>query len=146
MITLKSIPEDLKLCQTEWDVLSEIDGERTIRDLSRKLKYKENVVKLAVFNLLEENLIEQIILPADIYVDVKHIKKIELQLTKILGPVAGIIIDDVLADMNLTRSTIKKAEVYMFVEAISNEINDSNKKLEFQEAMLDSLSEIGDGE
>ena len=134
----------MKLCGTEWDVLTEIDGEKTIKDIAKRLQYKENTVKLAVYNLLDESLIEQIVLPADIYVDVKHIKGIEVQLTKILGPVAGIIIDDVLADMNLTRSTIKKAEIYMFVEAISNEINDTNKKLEFQEAMLDSLSEIGD--
>ncbi len=130
------------MCKTEWDVLTEIDGESTIRDISKKAKMKTNVVKLAVYNLLEEYLIEQIELPTDIYVDVQEIKKIEVQLVRILGPVAGIVIDDVLADMKLTRSTIKKDDLYMFVETVSNEITDGTKKVQFQEQMLENMNAI----
>jgi hypothetical protein len=141
-LAIRAVPADLKLCKTEWDVLTEIDGESTIRDISKKAKMKTNVVKLAVYNLLEEYLIEQIELPTDIYVDVQEIKKIEVQLVRILGPVAGIVIDDVLADMKLTRSTIKKDDLYMFVETVSNEITDGTKKVQFQEQMLENMNAI----
>lgn len=140
---MRSIPEDLELCQTEWDVLTNVDGETTVKDLSKSLNYSIHVVKLALFNLLEGNLVERIELPSELYVDVQQIKRIEVQLTKILGPVAVIIIDDVLAEMNLSRSTIKKSDVYAFIESVSNEITDSTKKLEFQEMMLDFMQEIG---
>lgn len=141
-LSIRSIPADLLLCKSEWDVLGEIDGESSIKEIAKNLKLNRNVVKLAIYNLLEEYLIEQIELPSDIYVDVQEIKKIEIQLVRILGPVAGIIIDDILADMNLTRSTIKKDELYIFIETISNEITDSVKKLEFQETMLERLQEL----
>lgn len=141
-LAIRAVPADLKLCKTEWDVLTEIDGESTIRDIAKKAKMKPNVVKLAVYNLLEEYLIEQIELPTDIYVDVQEIKKIEVQLIRILGPVAGIVIDDVLADMKLTRSTIKKNDLYMFVETVSNEITDGTKKVQFQEQMLENMNAI----
>lgn len=143
-LAIRAVPTDIRLCKTEWDVLTEVDGESTVKDISKKTRLKPNVVKLAIYNLLEEYLIEQIDLPTDIYVDVQEIKKIEVQLVRILGPVAGIVMDDVLADMKLTRSTIKKDDVYAFVESVSNEITDSNKKVEFQEQMLDTMNNLMD--
>jgi hypothetical protein len=96
----------------------------------------------AFYLLVESRLINEIDAEEAAYIDVENIENLETQLTKILGPVATIIIDDVLIEMNLTRSTIKFEEIYSFVEAVSNEITDDDKKLEFQEIMLFILKKV----
>jgi len=85
---------------------------------------------------MEKNLIKLVESADEEYMEVEHIENMETELTKIVGPVAQIIIDDILLEMNMARSTIKRNMVFTFVEAVSNEITDESKQLEFQEIML----------
>ena len=141
-VKIERIPAKLKMNANQWAVLSEMDGESALTDIAHRLEYTINIVKIAAYFLLEDKVIEKVDVSSANYVDLKIVREIELQLTHILGPVAVIIIDDVLHDLNLTRSVIGKEDVYSYVEAVSNEISDEGKKLKFQQSMLELLAKI----
>ena len=120
----------------EWDILRQLDGIKNILEVSRALGVEIKKMMFAFYCLVEKSLIKEVESTDEEYMEVEHIENMETELTKIVGPVAQIIIDDVLLEMNMTRSTIKRNMVFTFVEAVSNEITDESKQLEFQEIML----------
>jgi hypothetical protein len=76
------------------------------------------------------------------YVREDFFKRLEEVLVKIIGPVASYIIDDVLADLNTERSRISKENAALLTEAISQQISDEDKRLKFQQEMLEYLKQL----
>lgn len=76
------------------------------------------------------------------YVREDFFKHLEAVLVKIIGPVASYIIDDVLADLNTERSRISKENAALLTEAISQQISDEDKRLKFQQEMLEYLKQL----
>lgn len=127
---------DQQLSSLEWLVLQQLDGVKNILEVSRGLGVEIKKMMFTFYCLMEKNLIKLVESADEEYMEVEHIENMETELTKIVGPVAQIIIDDILLEMNMARSTIKRNMVFTFVEAVSNEITDESKQLEFQEIML----------
>jgi hypothetical protein len=76
------------------------------------------------------------------YVREDFFKRLEEVLVKIIGPVASYIIDDVLVDLNTERSRISKENAALLTEAISQQISDEDKRLKFQQEMLEYLKQL----
>jgi len=136
--------KELEFTDLTWKTLAEINAERTVLDLSKHLKTDVNDVRFSCYELMQSDAIEVISGLEKNYIDPDYVKRLETEFVKIIGPVAGIIIDDVLNDMEMTRETIDKAIIYSFVEAVSYEIDDADKKLEFQKISLEFLKTVMD--
>ena len=69
-------------------------------------------------------------------------KRLEEILVKNIGPVASYIIDDVLSDLNTERSQVSGENAALLTEAISHQIADEDKRLKFQQDMLEYIKQL----
>jgi hypothetical protein len=76
------------------------------------------------------------------YVREDFFKRLEAVLVRNIGPVASYIIDDVLSDLNIERSRVSKEDVALLTEAIGQQISDEDKRLKFQQEMLEYLKQL----
>ena len=134
----------LELSDLTWKTLVEINAVKTVTELSKHLGMKITRARYACYELMQNNAIEVISGLEKNYIDQTYVKRLEKEFIQIIGPVAGIIIDDVLTDLEMTRETIDKSSIYSFVEAVSYEIDDANKKLDFQKVSLEFLKTVMD--
>ena len=70
------------------------------------------------------------------------LKRLGEVLVKNIGPVASYIIDDVLSDLNIERSQVNGENAALLTEAISHQIADEDKKLKFQQDMLEYIKQL----
>jgi hypothetical protein len=69
-------------------------------------------------------------------------KRLEEVLVKNIGPVASYIIDDVLSDLNTERDQVSGENAALLTEAISHQIADEDKRLKFQQDMLEYIKQL----
>ena len=135
---------EVNLKSTEWAIITQIDGEKTIQDIIDGLSLTEEESLPLFFNLLQHQLIEikDLKKPVQDYAPVEFFKKLEETLVKVIGPVASYIIDDVLWDLNETRDKFLKEKIPLLIESVSQEISDETKRFEFQQEMLGEIKGI----
>ena len=91
-----------------------------------------------LLKLLELKLVEPI--QTDIaYLDNEFITALKINLSQAVGPMAEILIDDVVVDMNLSVSEIPKTQAAEFISTLSLEIPDEDSSVQFKKAMLDLI-------
>ena len=76
------------------------------------------------------------------YAESGFFQQLEQVLAKSIGPVASYIIEDVLLDLNQSREQFLKDNIPLLTESISMEIEDENKRVQFQEEMLEIIKKI----
>jgi hypothetical protein len=137
-------PSEVNLKATEWAIITQIDGRKTIQEIIDNLSLTEEESLPLFYNLLQHQLIE-----------IKDLKKSELEyasgeffknlegiLVKVIGPVASYIIDDVLWELNENRDKFLKEKIPLLIESISQEIKDEDKRFEFQQEMLGVIKNL----
>lgn len=135
------MPGEVSLNSMEWAIITQIDGERTIDEIARKLTFSLPEA-LQIFNaLLDKGLIEiskvkEIEIKA---VSPKFFNQLEKILIKFIGPVAIYVINDSLMELDAERSKFPKTMAPELIELLSEEISDETKKIEFQKQMLTLL-------
>lgn len=135
---------DAQLKSSEWAIVTQIDGSQTIAQIIEKLDLDEDDCLSTLYLLFQKKLIQiQKIQTADqIYVSEELFNKIEESLVKIIGPVANYLIEDVMWELNESRDKFDKEKVPMLIEAISQEINDEQKSVQFQQQMLNEIRNL----
>lgn len=131
---------DVKLKGPDWEVIHVLEkGDRSITELAQQLKTKEIDVALTVYTLVQAGVVQlgevERPTPKDA-VSKDFFVNLENELIQLMGPVASIIIDDVVESFGESRSGFPKDKVAALVEAISNEIYDPQKQVAFQQLML----------
>ncbi len=131
-------PAEVTLRSTDWAVITQIDGHKTVGEIASVLALTMEEAIVHFTWLYEKGLLKYVssdlgaekLLPPTVF------EKLETELTQILGPVAPYVIDDVLWAMEVERGEFKLNKLAELVESISDEIEDENKRLVFQEKML----------
>jgi hypothetical protein len=67
---------------------------------------------------------------------------LEETLTGYIGPIAAVVIDDVLAEMNKSRDFINRYDVPLLVERISENLDDEEERIQFQSHMLTLIQKL----
>ena len=137
-------PASVKLNSTEWAVITQMDGKKTVGEIADILAMNQSEILLIVDLLEEQKVIESIgsgEKSVD-YLSSEFFAEMEQALIRIIGPVGTIIIDDVLMDLKKDRITFEAEEVSTLVEAISVEIDDETKQLSFQQKMLSMMENL----
>jgi hypothetical protein len=126
-------PEEANLMHLEWAVVSQLDGQKTVRQIADSLslntkEIEEIFKKLAAADLLVvvNKADESHYLPQEFFKTLNH------EMTLLLGPVAAIILDDVMETMHQPRDGFERSLLPVFIELLTNQIDDQVKQIEFQ--------------
>lgn len=136
---------EVKLKSTEWQIILQIDGKKTIQDIIDQPGVDEQEILTHITNLYEKN----VIIPEtmnesshDVLVDTEFFTKFENVLINYIGPVASYVINDVLLELNEEQDKFLKDNVPLLIESVSQEILDEAKKVKFQQEMLKVIKEL----
>jgi hypothetical protein len=135
---------DAQLKSSEWAIVTQIDGVQTVQQIIDKLDLDEFECLSTLYSLFHKKLIQiqKIQTEDQIYVSSDFFVKLEEALVTIIGPVANYLIDDVMWEISEDKAKFVKDKVPMLIEAISQEINDEQKSVQFQQQMLDEIKNL----
>lgn len=134
-------PSDVNLRSAEWAIITQIDGYKSVKDIRELLSLSTDEA-VSLFNeLIQKELIE--LQSTDEtkpnYVPAEFFAMLETELTKIIGPVAPLILEDTIMEMDTSKDHYLPERIPELIEMVSEEIVDSEKKVKFQQIMLNQL-------
>jgi len=131
---------DSKMLKT----LIELDGKRTLQEVAEKIGISMNELAPVVWKLLDLGLIES---AADTAAVVNHdfFASLRKELSLAIGPIADILIEDALMDLNYTISNFPATSAPELVEMLARQIQRDEKRVLFQQKMLEKLKQLGFG-
>ncbi|OGP86590.1 MAG: hypothetical protein A2Z08_12145 [Deltaproteobacteria bacterium RBG_16_54_11] len=141
-LSSKRAPDEVRLKHDSWSVLSQIDGKKTVGNISDELKMGEYDTARNLYKLFSSGLIEVATAPqrkAKKVVDGGFFDLVEKELAEIIGPVAPVILDEEIKDMGEERNSFPVDKVSLLVEKVSGEIADDTQRIAFQKTTLSAL-------
>ena len=123
-------------------VIVELDGQKDLAGVARKLNMDIGTLRNVVSRLLELGLIEirEDALPV---LDSEFLDFLKKRLYEATGPIAEALLEDVADELGTAVEEIPYYRAAELVDYISLEIPDEGKKLAFKQAMLQKLLEKG---
>lgn len=150
-IAVDSSPEDKNIQAMQWRVLGLSNGQRSVAQIAEELKWQVFETSKVVCEMVEAGMLERAMesvveeaapaAPQASYVNGNFFPVIEMQLRKIMGPIAPIIIEDKIAEFGESQDAFPEDRVPSFVQAIGEEISDNSKRALFTRAMTEFLAQ-----
>jgi len=140
-LSKKKSPSEVTLRSAEWAIITQVDGHKSVRDISELLSLGTDEA-VSLFNgLVQKELIElrSTEETKTEYVPTEFFKFLEQELTKIIGPVAPLILEDTFLEMDTSKEYYLPDRIPELIEMVSEEITDNQKKVKFQQIMLNHL-------
>jgi hypothetical protein len=144
-LSSKRAPDEIRLKHESWSMLSQIDGKKSVGDISADLKIGEYETKQILYQLFSAGLIEVATGPqlkVKNIVDSKLFDFIEGRLAEIIGPVASVILEEEINDLGERKESFPIEKISVLVEKVSGEITDDVQRIEFQKTILGALRGI----
>jgi len=137
-------PAEVTLRSADWAVITQIDGQKSIGAIAEilALSLDEAVAQFAtlknmgLITFLAIDKVPEILVPESFFIT------LESELTRLIGPVAPLVIEDVMWSMEANEDKLHLNRAAELIEAISDEIADEKKKLIFQQKMLLLIKEM----
>jgi hypothetical protein len=120
----------------------EVDGQKTVAEIADKCGLAPDEVREIVNRLLEAALVEPLQARAAV-VDRQFMKFLQRQLSVAIGPIAGVIIEDTLADLGLRIDAVPTHQAPELVELLAREIQREQQRIEFKQSMVKIIMEKG---
>ena len=137
-------PSEVKLRSMEWAIVTQLNGEKSVAQIAEILALNPEETEVMFSRLMHAGLLELVKMPEkNLFVTSDIFEEIEYQFTYYVGPVASILIEDLLADMKRNRSNIERKQLPLLIELLSLEISDEEKRHQFQKEMLKKMKEVG---
>jgi len=138
----KKIPKDLKTVSLDADMirlLLAIDEHKSLYQLAAEVEMDAAAFKKALRRLLEQGLLEtvpkRIPLLGKAFLDL-----VRLNLSRAIGPMAQIILEEAVGEMNLDPDAIGLEQAAELVNHLALEIPGEESRIRFQKAILPLLS------
>ena len=119
-------------------VLIAIDETKSIATVAKEVSMDAATLKATLSKLLELRLIEPV-KKEGTYLDEGFLQALKGYLSRAVGPMAEIIIEDVAADMNLSSRQIPQGQAAEFIGSLAMEIPDEESSVQFKKAMLELI-------
>ena len=120
-------------------LLIAIDETKSLYQIADEVAMEEVTLKKNLSKLLEQGLIEPV--KKDLPVmDKIFLQALKINLSKSIGPMANILIEEVVSDMELTAPEIPVHQAAELITTLSHEIPDEEKRIEFKKSMMDILN------
>lgn len=147
-IPINSSPEDRNIQAIHWRILALCNGSRTVADIAEALKWHPFETSQAMYQMVQNGLLEmgpekktEEKLQINKTVNGNFFPVIESELSKIMGPMAAIIIDDIISDFGESRDAFPVDRLPPFVQAVGEEITDKTKRALFAKLMTEFLAQ-----
>ncbi len=115
-------------------LLIAIDENKSLYQIAEEVDMQATTLKTTLSKLLDQGLIEP--LKKDIsYLDHLFLEALRINLSKAVGPIAEILIADVVEDMNLKASEIPTNQAAELINNLSLEIPEEKNRIEFNKSM-----------
>jgi hypothetical protein len=120
-------------------LLIAIDENKSLYQIADEVEMEDATLNKNLSKLLEQGLIEPV--EKDLPVlDKIFLQALKINLSKTIGPMAVILIEEVVSDMELTAPEIPVHQAAELITALSHEIPDEIKRIEFKKSMMDILN------
>jgi len=126
----------------EWQVLAQVNGQRSVADIAEILELDEFDVAKIIYSLVTAGLLYQVEDPQSRYdelVSEEFLTELKESFTEIIGPMGPVIIEDEAAAMNESLDAFPQDRAAELVERISTEISKDRKRTEFLRKMLELM-------
>ena len=120
-------------------LLIAIDENKSLYQIADEVDMETTTLKKTLSKLLDQRLIEPV--KKDVpYLDHVFLEALRINLSKVIGPMAEILIEDVVAEMELKTSEIPVNQAAELINNLSLEIPDEKDRIEFKKSMLRILN------
>jgi hypothetical protein len=120
-------------------LLIAIDENKSLSQIADEVDMEDAALKKNLSKLLQQGLIAPV--KKDLPVlDKIFLQALKINLSKTIGPMAVILIEEVVLDMELTAPEIPVHQAAELITALSHEIPDEIKRIEFKKSMMDILN------
>lgn len=129
----------------EWQVLAQINGERSVAEIGDLLGLPEFEVARIVYGLTSSGLLHEVADAKTAFrdiVDESFFVKLSEAFTEIMGPMGPVIIDDEIQLLEEDRKAFPRDRAAELVERVSLEISDNPKRAKFQLQMVAVLKDL----
>ncbi len=126
----------------EWQVLTLVNGERSLAQIAQALGDDELTVAKVLYGLCTVGLLEvgeKAKAPPTPTINGSFFRRLDSAFTELMGPLGPVIIDDEIAALGETRESFPPEKAAKLVERVSAEIEGEDKRARFQQIMLDVL-------
>lgn len=146
-IAMQDNTEDRSITGDQWKVLALCDGSKRVSDIAASLHWDIFKTSKTISQMVKAGLLERV---GEVLEEQKPVQKktvngnffpfVENELKKIMGPIAPIIIDDIVAEINESKESFPQEMVDKLLESIVAEIPDMTKRAEFTKAVHNTLT------
>ena len=132
--------EEVSLDADMIRLLIAIDETKSLFQLAEEVGMGNSAFKKTLSRLLDQGLIEPI--QKDVPVlNETFMESLKISLSRAIGPIAEILIEDAAEDMQLTVSMIPVHQAAELITHLSLEIPDENTRIQFKKSMIAILNE-----
>lgn len=129
----------------EWQVLAQINGEKSVLEIAELLGLPEFEVARIVYGLTTAGLLHEVTGAKRTFKEIVEegfFGELIKNFTEVMGPIGPVIIEDEIKLMGEARDAFPQAKAAELVERVSLEISDSAKRADFQKKMVQVLKGI----
>ena len=140
----KNIRRDLQTVSLDADMirlLLVIDEHKSLYQIAAEVEMDAATFKKTLRRLLEQGLIESAPQKAP-HLDKTFFHSVRLNLSRAIGPMAQIILEDTVAEMNLDPSGIPLDQAADLINRLALEIPDEETRIQFKKAMIPIINKM----
>jgi hypothetical protein len=123
----------------EWQVLAQVNGERSVIQIAEILNLHEFEVAKIIYSLTTAGLLHEVTDAKSIFreiVEDSFFDRLTEYFTEVMGPIGPVIIDDEIRLLGEDRDAFPQDKAAELVERVSLEIADGAKRAQFQKQMV----------
>ncbi len=133
--------DELSLDADMIRLLIAVDESKGLYELADEVNMDSTTFKHTLSKLLDQGLIEPVAKDTPI-LDSTFLESLRLHLSKAIGPMAEILIEDVTEEMGLDPSKIPVHQAAELITHLSLEVPDENDQMRFKKSMIAILNKI----
>jgi hypothetical protein len=120
-------------------LLIAIDENKSLYQIAAEVDMRADTLKTNLAKLLQQRLIEPVRKDLPV-LDKIFLQALKINLSRVIGPIAEILIEEVVSEMEITAPGIPVHQAAELIAALSHEIPDEEKRIEFKKSMMDILN------
>lgn len=144
--TIELLPakEQVSLSPSEWNVIAMFFRYPDLNKIAQKFNVNEKQLDAVLDKLQLKKIIRVIDLKQEstsTEIPSFFWEHLEKELSKSIGPIATLVIDDKLQEFNREKATFPKKMLYTLIEKIAMEISVESERSQFQKKMLELIKQ-----
>jgi DNA-binding transcriptional MocR family regulator len=140
----KRIRKDLSPVSLDADMirlLLAIDEHKSLYQISAEVEMDAATFKKNLKKLIEQGLIEAV-QKAPALVDQRFLPALRMNLTRIIGPMADIVVDDSVAELRIDAAALPVEQAAELITRVALEIPSEDHRIRFKKSMIAILNQV----